>query len=91
MRSANIKQNWQHNNLSFRRGRTKVRVRMEENATIPKNNTMLEGMEDEELERYLDENLRIVPLFEIDVPGTETLMLSQRGVWVRKTSRERTH
>ena len=31
---------------------------------------MLEGLEDEELERYLDENPRIVLLFEIDVGGT---------------------
>ena len=31
---------------------------------------MLEELEDEELERYLDENPRIVPLFEIDVGGT---------------------
>ena len=28
---------------------------------------MLEGLEDKELERYLDGNPRIVPLFEIDV------------------------
>ena len=28
---------------------------------------MLEGLEDEELERYQDGNPRIVPLFEIDV------------------------
>ena len=31
---------------------------------------MLEGLEDEELERYLDKNPRIVPLFEIDVDET---------------------
>ena len=31
---------------------------------------MLEGLEDEDLERYLDENPRIVPLFEIDVGET---------------------
>ena len=31
---------------------------------------MLDGLEDEELERYLDENPRIVPLFEIDVGET---------------------
>ena len=31
---------------------------------------MLEGLEDEELERYLEENPQIVPLFEIDVRGT---------------------
>ena len=30
---------------------------------------MLEGLEDEELEHYLDENPRIVPLFEINVLG----------------------
>ena len=36
LRSANIKQNWQHNNLSFRRGRTKVKVPMEESAPAPK-------------------------------------------------------
>ena len=78
LRSANIKQNWQHNNLSFRRGRAKVRVPMEEGALTPKEISplyaeeihMLEGLEDEELERYLDENPRIVPLFEIDVAGT---------------------
>ena len=30
----------------------------------------LEGLDDEELERYLDENPYIMPLFEIDVGGT---------------------
>ena len=87
MRSANIKQNWQHKNLSFCRGRTKVRVPMEENATIPKDISplyaeeihMLEGLEDEELERYLDENPRIVPLFEIDVRGTADSYASPIG------------
>ena len=70
LRSANIKQNWKHNNLSFRRGRTKVRVPMEENATIPKDILLLYAEEIHMLERYLDENPRIVPLFEIDVRGT---------------------
>ena len=48
---------------------------MEKNATIPKDISllyaeeihMLEGLKDEELERYLDENPRIVALFELDV------------------------
>ena len=51
---------------------------MEESAPTPKEISplyaeeihMLEGLEDEELERYLDENPRIVPLFEIDVGET---------------------
>ena len=77
LHSANIKQNWQHNNHRFRRGHAKVRVPMEESTPSPKEFSllyaeeihMLEGLEDEELERYLDENPRIVPLFEIDVGG----------------------
>ena len=48
---------------------------MEESASAPKEISplyaeeihMQEGLEDEELERYLDENPRIVPLFEMDV------------------------
>ena len=51
---------------------------MLENAPAPKEISplyveeihILEGLEDEELERYLDENPRIVPLFEINVGGT---------------------
>ena len=51
---------------------------MEENKTLTKDVSplyaeeihMLEGLEDEELERYLEENPWIVPLFEIDVRGT---------------------
>ena len=30
----------------------------------------MKGLDDEELERYSEENPRIVPLFEIDVRGT---------------------
>ena len=78
LRSANIKQNWQHNHLSFRKVHAKVGVPMEEITPAPKEisplyaeeNHMLEGLEDKELERYLDENPRIVPLFEIDVGET---------------------
>ena len=51
---------------------------MEESAPAPKEISplyaeeihMLEWLEDEELERYLNENPRIVPLFEIDVGET---------------------
>ena len=78
LRSANIKQSWKHNCISFRRGRTKVRVPTEELATQPKKITplyaedinMLEGVDDAELEAYLEEHPRIIPLFEIDVIET---------------------
>ena len=60
---------------------------MEENATIPKDISplyaeeihMLEWLEDEELERYLNENPRIVPLFEIDVGETAESYASPTG------------
>ena len=75
LRSANIKQSWEHNCISFRRGRTKVRVPTEEAAAQPKDMTplyvedinMLEGVDDKELEAYLEEHPRIIPLFKIDV------------------------
>ena len=75
LRSANIKQSWEHNSINFRRGRTKVRVPTEEAVAQLKNMTplyaedinMLEGVDDKELEAYLEEHPRIIPLFEIDV------------------------
>ena len=59
LRSANIKQKWQYNHLSFHRGRAKVKVPMEESAPAPKEISplyaeeinMLKRLEDEELER----------------------------------------
>ena len=71
--SANIKQNWQFNSISFRQGRAKVWVPTTETtsptkAIIPlyvEEVNMLEGLDEAELEAYLDENPRIVPLFEI--------------------------
>ena len=73
-----LKQNWQHNHISFHRGHAKIRVPMQESALASKAMTplyaeeihMLERLEDEELERYLDKNLRILLLFEIDVGET---------------------
>ena len=72
---ANIKPNWQHNNIRFHRGRGKIRVPMQESTPPMKAMTPLyveevhifKGLEEEELENYLEENLRIVPLFDIDV------------------------
>ena len=68
LRSSNMKQNWQHNHLSFRRGHAKIRIPLQESAPAPKEIFplyveeihMLEGLEDEKLERYVDENLRIL-------------------------------
>ena len=77
LRSTNIKQNWKYNCISFRQGRSKVRIPTEEITTQPKGMTplyaeiinMLDGMDDTELEAYLEEHSRIIPLFEIYVIG----------------------
>ena len=75
LRTTNIKQNWLHNMISFRRGRTKIRVPTQERTITTKEMTplyveeihMLEGLADEKVDSYLEENPRIVPLFEINV------------------------
>ena len=76
--SANIKQSWKHNYNKFRRGCTKVRVPTKELTAQPKYMTplyakdtnMLEGVDNTELEAYLEEHPQIIPLFEIDVIET---------------------
>ena len=74
LRTANIKQHWQRNMLSFRRGKTKVRLIMEERISTPQNTTplytegvhMLDGLADEEVDHFPEEHPTIVLLFEID-------------------------
>ena len=76
--SANIVQQWQHNNISFCRGHAKIRVPTQESTLPTKSMTplyleevhMLEGLEEEELEDYLEENPRTMPLSEFGVIKT---------------------
>ena len=71
---ANIKQHWQRNMISFRRGKTKVRIITEECLLMPHNNTplyvegvhMLDRLADEEVDDFLEDHPTIIPLFEID-------------------------
>ena len=61
--------------ISFRRGKTKVRIITEERISTPQNTTplyaegvhMLDGPAHEEVDHFLEEHPKIVPLFEIDV------------------------
>ena len=61
--------------ISFRRGKTKVRLIKEERISIPQNTTplyakgvhMLYGFANEEVNHFLEEHRTIVPLFEMDV------------------------
>ena len=75
LRTTNIKQHWQRNMISFRQGKTKVRLIIEECLPTPQNTTplytegmhMLDGLADEEVDHFLEEHPTIIPLFEIDV------------------------
>ena len=75
LKTAHIKQNWRKNIITFRRGKAKVRVPTQPHSSTGKELTplyaecvnMLEGLADEEVDQYLQENPKIVPLFEIDV------------------------
>ena len=60
LRTTNIRQHWQRNMISFRRGKTKVQVVTEERIKMPPNNIplyveavhMLNGFTDDEMESY---------------------------------------
>ena len=75
LKTTHIKQNWKKNIITFRRGKAKVRVPTQPRSSTGKELTplyaecvnMLEGLADEEVDQYLQENPKIVPLFEIDV------------------------
>ena len=85
VRMGNIKQHWLHNMISFRHGKTKVRVITEERIYIPQDITllyaegvhMLEGLANKEVDHFLEEHPTIVPLFEIDVLTTITPYVSE--------------
>ena len=75
LKTAHIKQNWRKNIITFRRGKAKVRLPTQPHSSTGKELTplyaeginMLKGLAVEEVDQYLQENPKIVPLFEIDV------------------------
>ena len=75
LRTVHIEQNLQKNIITFRRGKNKVRVPTQPRVRTSKEVTplyaesinMLEGLPDEEVNRYLEEHPKIVPLFEVDI------------------------
>ena len=62
LRTANIKQHWQHNMIFFQRGKTKVRVTTKERVPTPTKATplyaegvhMLDGLADNEDNNFLE-------------------------------------
>ena len=74
LRTDNIKQHWQRNMISFRCGKTKVRIVTEESLKTPHNTTafyvegvhMLNGLAEEEVDDFVEDYPTMTPLFEID-------------------------
>ena len=49
---------------------------------------MMEGLEDSEIEQYLEENPRIVPLFEIDVVEIITSDISNENIGSKEQNQQ---
>ena len=75
LKTANIKQNWKQNVLTFRKGKTKVRIPTHNKVTTSKQSlpvhaeavNMMEGLDEEEESQYFNDNQKIIPLFEVDI------------------------
>ena len=77
LRHGKIKQNWQTDEITIRKGKKKIRisvkptnkVRQTDRPLYAEGLNLLEGIEEDEEERILRENPYLVSLFEVDVPG----------------------
>ena len=73
--------------ITFRRGKTKVRVPTQPHAGTSKeltplyteNINMLDSLADDEVNRHLHEHPKIVPLFEVDVTEAVTPYVTYQG------------
>ena len=75
LKIAKIKQNWNKNILTFRKGKNKIRVSTQDKVStnrqcLPihaKAVNMMEGLDETEENHYFNDNLKIIPLFEVDI------------------------
>ena len=80
LKTANIKQNWNKNILTFRKGKNKIRVSTKEKITTSRQCfpihaeavNMSEGLDEKEESLYFNDNPKIIPLFEVDIIQTLT-------------------
>ena len=84
LRTANIKQNWRKNTLTFRKGKAKIRVSTQAKVATKKDSmplyaesvNMMERLDDGEVNQYFEENSKIIPLFKIEVVDIITPYIS---------------
>ena len=75
LRTARIKQNWQRSTMTFRRGGKKIKIRTTQSKApasplVPvcaEGVHMLEGLTEEEADRYFSEHDHIIPLYEVNI------------------------
>ena len=75
LKTTNIKQNWNKNVLTFRKGKSKIRVSTKDKITTSKQClpihaeavNMMEGLDETEEKHYFNENPKIIPLYEVDI------------------------
>ena len=80
LKTTNIKQNWNQNLLTFRKGKTKIRVSAENKITPSKQClpvhaeavNIMEGLDEVEENHYFNDNPKIIPLFEVDILQVQT-------------------
>ena len=80
LKMANIKQNWNRNVLTFRKGKTWIRISTQEKINTthkclpihPESVNMMEGLDEVEEDQYFTKNPKIIPLFEVDILQTLT-------------------
>ena len=78
LKTANIKQNWNKNVLTFRKGKSKIRVSTKEKITTSRQClpihaetvNMMEGLDETEEKHYFNDKPKIIPLFEVDIVQT---------------------
>ena len=75
LKTANIKQNWNKKVLTFWKGKSKIRVSTKEKITTSRQClpihaevvNMMEGLDETEEKHYSNDNLKSIPLFELDI------------------------
>ena len=75
LKTVNIKQNWNKNVLTFRKGKTKIWISTQDKVNMAhqclpvhaESVNMMEGLDEAEEDRYFNENLKIISLFEVNI------------------------
>ena len=88
---SNIKQNWNKNVLTLRKGKTKIQISTQDKVSTSRqclsvhaeSVNMMEGLGEAEDDRNFTDNPKIIPLFEVDILQTLTTYKKTRKMKFR--------